>query len=250
MHHVTDTQRFGNRYPKRKTKLVEETKKEAVTESQPAVAQDSNTPSQDSEPKAGSKEYNFRQLEAQKREAERRAMEAEARLLQAQNTLLTGRQAQSQEENLPNLAPDDIPEWRQVQDAAKKIAREEFNQLMSKHEQEQLPRLAKQRFTDFDDVVTTENIQKLEQEYPEFADGLSKAKDPYSATYKIVKMLYGKQKQSPAAKEELEKLEENAKRPQSINSVAKGALSNANSFAKKPRDQLYKEMMDAANRAE
>jgi hypothetical protein len=49
--------------------------------------------------------------------------------------------------------------------------------------------------------------------------------------------------------EEAQKIMENAKKPVSSNAAGRqGALKNATAFAKKPRDQLYKEMMAASAR--
>lgn len=235
--------------------MEEETKKEAVTESSSAKSQDSTNQAapESKEPKPGSKEYNFRLLEEVKNSEKQRADLAEGRLREMQEALLrSAGQAQPKEEEFPSLNADDIPEWRHVQKAAEKIAEKKIQEFWQKQQQEQLPRLAKQKFSDFDEIVSADNVKKLEQEHPDLAAGLSHSPDPFSATYKVIKMMYGQpKKENPSLKEEVEKLEENAKKPQSINTIGRSsALSNANSFAKKDKNQLYKEMMEAASRAD
>ena len=205
------------------------------------------------EPKEGSKEYNFRQLENEKKEAEQRAREQEAMNRELVTLLKQGKeQPSSTEEILPQLNPDDIPEWQHVDKfvnlRAAKIAEKTVRDILAKQERERLPTLVKQQHPDFDEVVTAQRIKKLEQENPALAEGLSKSKDPYTATYAYLKAIYATKKQDPVAMEEAEKILENAQKPNSINALGQqSALKNANNFQKKSKEQLYKEMSHFAN---
>ena len=196
------------------------------------------------EPKVGSKEYNWRQMEKRLQEQELRNRELETTLQKLVQP------AQRQEEELPELSPNDIPEWKNVTTYAEKIAEKKFKQLLAEKEKQELPTKVRQKFTDFDQVVTPERVKELEKTHPELAGAISTAPDPYSAAYSALKILHQtKGKVDESAKEEAEKILENAKKPASINSVGRqGALSNASSFAKKSKDQLYKEMLSHASR--
>ena len=119
---------------------------------------------------------------------------------------------------------------------------------MAKKERENLPNLVKQKYSDFDSVVTAERVKKLEQENPALAKAFSMSEDPFSTTYSYFKAMYQEKKPNPVATEEAEKLLENASRPQSSNAIGRqGALKNASAFQKKDKDLLYQEMMQYAS---
>ena len=228
----------------------------AVTEQQLGTAATETTttePIESKEPRPGTKEYNFRQLEKEKKEIERRLQEQEQRNREMQQALMQGltgsRQPEKKEEELPALNPDDIPEWRHVTNVAEKIAEKKFFELQKKKELEELPKRVKAKFADYDEIVTADNVKELETTNPELANAISRADDPWTATYSVLKVLKGKPKADPVALEEAQKIQENEKKPNSINAVSKqGALKNANAFAKKSKEQLYKEMMEFAHK--
>lgn len=200
------------------------------------------------EPKEGSKEFNFRRLEQEKKDMEKRLREQEQLNQNMKAALENITKPQQPQDDLPQLSDDDIPEWRHVKNYAERLAEQKVRQLLEEKERAALPERAKSRFSDFEQVVNEENISKLEQEHPELAQALVKANDPYSATYKIIKQFYGQKKSDPVLKEEVEKLEQNSKKPLSSNAVSQGgALKGANAFQKKSREELYKEMIFYAN---
>ena len=233
---------------------MSEEEKIAVTEQLTGSVDENNNPQEvvSKEPSQGSKEYNFRALEKEKKEMERRLQEVEQRNrdMQALMTSLVPKQSDPSKEELPNLAPDDIPEWKHVEKGSRKIAREVYLELQKETELRELPKRAKSKFTDYDDVVTTERIKELETNNPELANAICKAEDPWTATYSVLKIMHDKAKPDSKALEEVEKIAENAKKPNSINAVSKqGALKNAHAFAKKDKAQIYKEMMQFASKA-
>jgi hypothetical protein len=201
------------------------------------------------EPAVGSKEYNFRRLEQEKRDLEKRLREQE-QFIKETVSALKPKESLPQEEVLPQLAADDIPEWKHVQAYTNRMVAKTVSEIIEKKEREKLPLLTRQRYTDFDEIVTEDRVKKLEQEDPSLAQAFSMSANPFAATYSYFKTMYGAKKLTPEALEEVEKLKENATKPNSINAIGRqGALKNANAFAKKPREQLYKEMMQAAARA-
>jgi hypothetical protein len=203
------------------------------------------------ESKENSKEFNFRRLEQEKKEAERRLLEQERLNRELQSTLQNIVSPTRKEEELPELSPDDIPEWKHVQKYAEKIAEKKFEELLHKRDKETLPQRARQRFADFDLIVTEDNVRNLEQNNPELAAAITKADDPYSATYSAIKnsWFYNQGKSQNKISEEVAKIEENSKKPISSNAVGRqGALSNVNGYASKSKEQLYREMMQFANK--
>lgn len=236
--------------------MTEETAKNSVNNQDIATPEansevSSSQQSQSSEPEIGSKEYNFRQLEEKNKELARRLKDQEQLNKEIIGVFKAKEQPVQQEDVLPELSPGDLPEWQHVQQAAKKIARETFKELSAQQERARLPELTKQRLPDFDKVVTPDRIQKLEQENPALAQAFSLAADPFTATYSYLKALYREDpiRKDPVAMEEAQKILENSKKPISSNIIGRaGALKNANAFAKKSKDELYKEMMSAASR--
>lgn len=234
--------------------MTEEQAKKAVTVenlgNSQANTEVTNQEPQSQEPKSGSKEYNFRQMEQKNQDLEARLQQQEQLNKEIVVALNRGKPDSPQEEVLPELSPDDIPEWKHVKSYAEKIAEKKFRELTAQQERDKLPQLVKQRYTDFDEVVTKERIKKLEQEQPVLAKAFTLSEDPFTATYSYLKAIYTPQKHDPVALEEAEKILENANKPVSSNAIgAQGALKNATAFAKKSKDQLYKEMMAAAARA-
>ena len=212
------------------------------------------------EPHVGSKEYNFRKLEEQKKETERRLQEQERQNRELIGALQSLKPQPPKEEELPQLSPDDIPEWSVVQKHLERVAKNadlvaerKVREILEQREKESLPQRAKQKFSDYSDVVSEENVKTLEQNNPELAAAITKADDPWSATYSAIKnsWFYNQKKSgsTPKVDEEAEKLAENATKPMSSNAIGKSsALGNAHAFAKKSKDQLHKEMMNAASR--
>ena len=214
----------------------------------------STTQQSKEEPQAGSKEYNWRQMEKRLQEQEQ-----QNRLLQEALVKMTQPQQQPTEESVPELSPDDLPEWKHVtqgykalEKKAEKIAEQKIKQFFAEKEKEELPAKARRKFADFDEVVTAEKVKNLEQTNPELAAAIAKADDVWTATYSVLKLhqdAKNKMSLDDKAKEEAEKIVENASKPGSVNAIGKGgALSNANAFAKKSKDQLYKDMMRFSTR--
>lgn len=216
-----------------------------------AVSQDQDTQQGSStEPKQGSKEFNFRRLELEKKDLELR-LQRQEQTNQEMLTALKGlnQTKQPPEEVLPDLSPDDIPEWKHVQKYVDRVAGQKAQELLAKRDRDSLPEQARRKYSDFDEVVTAERVQKFEKENPDLAKAFSLANDPFTAVYSYFKTINQPRKVDPIAMEEAEKILENDKKPNSINAIGKqGVLKNANAFQKKSKEQLYKDMMEAASR--
>ena len=193
------------------------------------------------------KEINFRKLRESKDQLEKENRELRERYQrQAQP------QAEPQDEEL-SLDDDDIVEGRVV----KKLYRElnELKKFRSSYETEKqstIPDRLKSKFSDFDQVVTQENVEKLKQSEPELFASITSGTDLYAkgvSAYKTLRAM-GIVKED-TFKTQKEHVQSNHGKPVSAQAIrGQGALSDANVFANgltpDLRKQLQKEMQDAA----
>lgn len=149
------------------------------------------------------------------------------------------------------LAEDD---WVTVKGLKKTIS--DLEERFHKRESENVIERLRGKYSDFDDVVSEENIAYLKQHDPELAESIEHLKhDPYRqgiAAYKMLKKTdYYLNRNSMQDKA---KAIENGKKPVSVNAVKKaGALSEANKFDRgltpELRKQLWQEMQEVRKRA-
>ncbi len=156
-------------------------------------------------------------------------------------------------EEINNLGPDDLVEWKHVQRELNKV-KEELNTYKQQSYQYSAESRLKAQYPDFDRVVNDTSIAALREQYPELAQSLNSNPDVYSkasAVYTLVKKLG----LSPSDESLLEraKIQENSKKPRPLSSISpqqgETPLSKANAFANgltnELRAQLLKEMQEA-----
>ena len=199
---------------------------------------------QPQEPEIGSKEYNFRQLEEKhKKEKETDRLEKEQyqrKILELEEKQKTA--VKEPDDELNQLQADDLITMSQHQKLTQKEAREIVQEELRKAEQAKQPLVAKQKYPDFENIVTSENIEKLKKEDPELERLIMLSNNPYERTYKEIKRsdFY---RSTQVNKESEEKIAENSKKPISSNSFGKSRpLSYANDYAKGDAS-LYEEML-------
>lgn len=156
-------------------------------------------------------------------------------------------QPKAEENPEEELAEDD---WVTVKGLKKTIS--QLEEKFQKRESETVIDRLRGKYSDFDDVVSEENIAYLKQNDPELAESIEHLRnDPYRqgiAAYKLLKKTdYYLDRQSMQDKA---KAVENGKKPVSVNAVKKGgALSEANKFDRgltpELRKQLWQEMQQA-----
>ncbi len=207
--------------------IVEPGKPESSQNDQPEVAE------KPEEPSVGSKEYNWRQME-EKHKLEREKDQRRIWELEQEKERLAKEREQKNEEL--KLEKDDLITYGQVDELVEKRAaakaRVIFQEEFQKQEKAKQPLAAKQKYPDFEKVVTQENIDKLTKEDPELDSLIMHAKNPYERVYKEIKrsQFY---KATQENKESKQKIEENSKKPVSSNSFGKQRpLSYANDYAK------------------
>jgi hypothetical protein len=198
----------------------------------------------------GSKDYNFAALRQQNDELKDKVTLLTDKL----NQVIAPKPTQERDE-LEEMSRDDIPTLGQVErlvenraeKKAKKIVEESFKEMA----RQQLPQLTKAKYNDFDQVITNENIKLFEQQEPELAAACAKSDNPWETSYRMIKkiILTDKPHKSNAAQTS-QKIEENLSKPASVNSAAKkGPLANANAWGNLEKEEVYKEMMHAANQS-
>lgn len=158
------------------------------------------------------------------------------------------------DDELDKLGDDDIMTKAQAKRLATKMAKEVVGDIIKQRDASTVDERLSNKFSDFANVVTKENIELLKQDEPELAMSLYHNPDPFQqgvAAYKMLKRLgIGEEvKNSP----EKEKAQKNASKPVSVNAVSKNsAIGNAhlfeNGLTPELKAQLLKEMRDAAKR--
>ena len=202
------------------------------------------------------------QLQRQSDESALRAQEAEKRnetLLQAMADRNAEHREPPQEEvdELSGVAHDDWTTREQNEKITKKIVNTDTKKIVEnalaadrkRRDLEELPGKLRNRYSDFDSVVTKENVEYLKANYPDIAQSLAGNADPYSqasGTYEAVKAFC----QSAAVQDDKQRAEQNLKRPGTLGAAQSShSLSEAKKFERgltpELKKQLQKEMSDS-----
>lgn len=207
-------------------------------------------------------ELNFKALRAEKekmaRENERLMKERDEAMRYAHEYQMSMRQQYQQPQqnymDYNNLKPDDLVEAKYVQQEFKRM-KEELEQTKQQMQTGIIEAQLKTRYTDFDNVVTKENLSALKESHPDIHQTIFTSPDLYakgSTAYKLIKELVLSGKEAPNYAVEQRKIAQNAAKPRNINTI-KGAQTNspldkANSFATGDntdpnyRKEVYKHM--------
>lgn len=140
------------------------------------------------------------------------------------------------------VAEDDLSTVGLTKKLAKKEAASLLKEFMAKKDAEFAEQLARLKYTDYDAVVSKQNLQQLVQREPELAKMLMSNPDPVGA-YKLIKKM-------GLNAEDAEILKQNQEKPRSAQSVGQtSALSQAHAFAQgltpEVKKSLWAEMQEA-----
>lgn len=190
-----------------------------------------------------SKDYNFRQLRETNKQLEARLRKSEEMLENMSRSKLSPEES----EDL-NIGEEDLIEGKHLK---KVIAR--LEQKIQANEQAYIPDRLRSKFTDFDQVVTKENLERLQQSEPELYNTIRSGSDLFQkgvAAYKTLKSLGIIDEQETYMKNK-EIVQNNHKKPISAQAIkGQGALHEANIFANgltpELKKSLLKEMSEAA----
>jgi hypothetical protein len=192
----------------------------------------------------------FKTLRDAKDKAERERDEALSILRQQYQPQ---QQVADEDQEEPDLAPDDIPEWRHVEKKMKNMERR-LQQYEQSNSQDIIYAKVKAQYPDFDSIVSRDNVEMLKDNHPEIAQTLNSSPDLYAkaiSAYKLIKQ-FGIS-QNPSIELDKAKAQRNAAKPKSAATVSaqqgQSPLSRANAFEQgltgDLKDQLLKEMAAA-----
>ena len=195
------------------------------------------------------------------REKAARADQAERERDEAVRVLQQIKQVQSpdpqpEEDYNLEISPDDLVEGKHLNRFSKKIEKLEsqLKQYANSATANATEARLKSQYSDFDQVVTKENIDALRASYPEVAETINSSTDLYSkavSAYTLIKNL-GIIPEDNYSKDR-EMAQNNASKPRPLTSVSPqqgdSPMSRANAFANgltdELKDQLRKEMNEA-----
>lgn len=200
------------------------------------------------------------------REAKERAEQERDALMQQVMEYQKSKQAQSQpQQSEPPAVDDDINfdidedglvEGRYVKKVTNRIKKLEkmLHGYESQAKQQTIESKLKSQFPDFEQVVSKENVEMLNSQFPEIASSLRDTSDLYSkavSAYNIMKK-FGIYREDPHSEERVKALK-NTQKPKPLTSVSPqqgdSPLSKANAFAngltEDLKSQLRKEMAAA-----
>jgi len=204
------------------------------------------------------RDKNIREIRLRKEQAEKERDEAYRLVQQIKEQNAKKKEPKEDDFDL-SIGEDDLVEGKHLGKVAKKIKKleEELKQYKQTSTAATVETKLKNKYNDFDKVVSRENVEVLSKDYPELANTLRSNQDLYSqavAAYTMIKQM-GIYKEDKYASDRA-KAEENASKPRPLASVSpqqgQGPLSRANAFANgltdELKDQLIKEMNDARSR--
>lgn len=192
-------------------------------------------------------EHNWAETRRVMKEQERRMQMYEEELQRLRQQAKT-----PEEDSLEKLADDDLTTVAHAKKIAARVAKEAAEAALRQREAETVDERLQAKYSDFDDVVSQENIEYLKLNEPELAFSLrALANDPYAqgvAAYKLLKKIVPQKQSVPVEKLKAEK---NVQKPISVNAAPKAStpLGNAHMFENgltpELKAQLYKEMQEA-----
>lgn len=231
----------------------------AVTENAtPETSPQETAPVAETAPVESAEDRNWKEMRRVNKELERKLKMQE----EAMGMLLSQKAVQQhppvEVDELDSVPADDyIPKGqveKLVSKRAAKIAQEAVQKALQEKDKADFHNKLKGRFSDFDEVVTPETLELLEQQDPELAKTIVEIGDPYKMglqTYKFIKSmgLAEKAPQHRRAKEVDKKLEQNAKTVQTPQAYDKRPMAQTFQMTAAMKQDLYREMNQYASLA-
>ena len=207
-------------------------------------------------PSSEDQNKNWKALRQSKEDAERRERESLRQNEEYKKLISELNAAKQQPEE--EYDDSDIPTFGQtkqtVRQEAKKIAKEMIEQTLAEQRQTNAPKQLKRDYSDFDEVVTKENVDYLIENDPESAEILRETTDLYKQgkrAYIFIKKAGINKKDSTEGMRQ--DAQDNFNKPVSPNAGAtKNSVGDANMFSKgltpELQKQLRQEMTEAIKR--
>lgn len=228
----------------------------------PDTSPQESTPPQDAQVQ-DRQDKNWREMRRINAELERKAKTQEeliAGLLKQQMANIQPKQEEIDEiDSIPDA--DYLPKGqvkRLMEKEAKKVDKrveDSVNRILEERDKANFHKKLKDKFADFDDVVTSETLELLEQQDPELAVTIADLKDPYKIglqTYKYIKSLGLTDKATThrRMKDVDKKIEQNSKTVQSPQAFDKRPMAQTFQLTEKLKQDLWKEMNSYAQAAD
>ena len=215
------------------------------------------------QPEESDADRNFRRLRESNEQLQQRDKEKDQMIWALQQELLKNRETpakapEPEPDPFAGVDPSDWTTFEQTQKVAERIAEQKARKLIEAYEakrrQEEAPTRLRTEYSDFDAVVTTENVEQLRKLKPKIAQALSLIGDEEAkavAAYEYIKAFLPSAMEHEATKQ---RIAENADRPKSLSSTGgKSPLSQASAFEQgltpDLQKQLWAEMQACAKRA-
>jgi len=244
---------------------VQEVVQETVVEAVPEIVQEEVSPveqettSEDTQHQ-NAQASNIREMRITKEKAEKERDEAYRLIQQMKEQNAPKESAPEPEEDLDlGIGDDDLVEGKHLGKVAREIRalKKELNKYKQDSVSTTVETKLKNKYKDFDAVVSKANVEALVRDFPELGDTLRSNKDLYSqavSAYTMIKRM-GVYKEDTFVNDKI-KAESNAAKPRPLASVSpqhgEGPLTKANAFANGLTDELKanlrKEMEDARSR--
>lgn len=194
------------------------------------------------------KEYNFRKLEESKRQLEGKVQDLESVIKKIATDPEPSQETPPPEDYL-GLGDEDIAEGRHLKRVTQEL--DMLKKQMHNQQLQAVPDRLNAKFSDFNEVVSKENIEKLKQTEPELYSSIISGPDLYArgvSAYKTLKAMGFVDNSYQSQKEQVQK---NHNRPMSTQAIkGAGALSEQNIFAggltPELKKQLQREMAEAS----
>lgn len=234
--------------------MSEEEVESVTAENAEAVAQ--ATESEQVPEKAESAQEKKRRNDVEYNWAEsRRKMEdlqRQNREMQDQLTKLQPPKADSlADDDLDKIGDEDIVTKGQVKKMAEKMARQISQEVIQQRENATIDERLQNKYPDFAEVVTRDNVDLLKQTDPELAASLTYISDPFTqavAAYKLLKKSGIGEEMKPL--KEKQKAVANSQKPVSVNAVTKqSAIGNAHLFENGLTPELKKQLREEMRQA-
>ena len=202
-------------------------------------------------PKEDPNQVNWRETRQTLKEQKRMIQELQDRL--SAQTAIKAPVQEDEYADLRGLAKDDLLTMHQAERLAEMKARKIVQEALSKKDPAEVEERMRMKYSDFDEVLTEENVEHLMKTEPTLVKSIRSISDPVQqaeAAYRLAKRLCPQK--NAEAEENMKKIDENQKKPLSSSAVKKSsALDQAHSYTrdrvltKEGRDHYYQEMQEA-----
>lgn len=242
-------------------RMSEETKESDVVTDEVVAHQEETDASQESpakepeesKPSQKDQDYNWRRAREAMEELQQRNRDLETRLVKREEA---EKAAEDDTDEIDRLADDELltkaQTKRLMQKAARQAAEDAAKHVIKKRDMETLDDRVRTRYTDYNSVVTPDNLEELKSD-PLFVKSLKGLADPFDQACFVYEQLKLRGTRSHDALEKRQ-LEQNSAKPKSQHALGgPSPLHTANQYATWPdpalQKQLYNEMMEAAKGA-